>query len=97
MAFDLENKIRWEELSPSLQDKFVQIWGSDGESVMPIHNITEIWKQIKKILAQISALQSQVNSLENKVKTLDNKVTKLDTRVDNLKDVVNKNSEITLG
>lgn len=48
MAFDLENKIRWEELSPSLQDKFVQIWGSDGESVMPIHNITEIWKQIKK-------------------------------------------------
>ena len=51
MAFDLENKIRWEELSPSLQDKFVQIWGSDGESVMPIHNITEIWKQIKKNLS----------------------------------------------
>lgn len=97
MAFDLENKIRWEELSPSLQDKFVQIWGSDGESVMPIHNITEIWKQIKKILAQISALQSQVNSLESKVNALDNKVTKLDTKVDNLKDVVNKNSEITLG
>ena len=25
MAFNLENKIRWEELSPSLQDKFKQL------------------------------------------------------------------------
>ena len=46
MAFNLENKIRWEELSPSLQDKFKQIWGPDGESVMPAHNITEIWKKL---------------------------------------------------
>ena len=75
MAFNLENKIRWEELSPSLQDKFKQIWGPDGESVMPAHNITEIWKKLGSALSASHNLDKLLQD------GLDGQVVKIDANL----------------
>ena len=69
MQYDLEWKIKWEELSPSLQKKFTdevnsrmtsdkEIWGSDtwykDSDIKNKKNIYQIWASLDKILADFS-------------------------------------------
>ena len=82
-VFDLEYKIKWEELAPSLQNKFLkevadrkagdeEIWGNktwyQDTSIKQQKNIYQIWLDLDKKTKELEELKKLVDmNMENEL------------------------------
>ena len=86
MAFNLEFKITYDELAPSLQDMFKSLQGQ----------ITDNRNEITNINLDISDITNEINNINNHLTQIDNSITNIKNDITNIEgDITEINKNIT--
>ena len=86
MAFNLEFKITYDELAPSLQDMFKSLQGQ----------ITDNRNEITNINLDISDITNEINNINNHLTQIDNSITNIENDITNIEgDITEINKNIT--
>lgn len=86
MAFNLEFKITYDELAPSLQDMFKSLQGQ----------ITDNRNEITNINLDISDITNEINNINNHLTQIDNSITNIENNIDQIEnDITNIEGDIT--
>ena len=86
MAFNLEFKITYDELAPSLQDMFKSLQGQ----------ITDNRNEITNINLDISDITNEINNINNHLTQIDNSITNIENNIDQIENnIQNIENDIT--
>ena len=93
MAFNLEFKITYDELSPSLQDMFKSLQGQITDNR---NEITDINMDITDISNEITEINNEINTINNHLTQIDNSITNINENIQNIEnDITNIEGDIT--
>ena len=93
MAFNLEFKITYDELSPSLQDMFKSLQGQITDNR---NEITNINMDITDISNEITEINNEINTINNHLTQIDNSITNINENIQNIEnDITSIEGDIT--
>ena len=93
MAFNLEFKITYDELSPSLQDMFKSLQGQITDNR---NEITNINMDITDISNEITEINNEINTINNHLTQIDNSIININENIQNIEnDITQIEGDIT--
>ena len=87
MAFNLEFKITYDELSPSLQDMFKSLQGQITDNR---NEITNINMDITDITNEITEINKEITTINNHLTQIDNSITNINKNIQNIENNIDQ-------
>ena len=100
MAFNLEFKITYDELSPSLQDMFKSLQGQITDNRNEITNInmdiTDITNEINEINKEITTINNHLTQIDNSITNINKNIQNIENNIDQIEqNITNIEGDIT--